>query len=230
MFSHSRKASETPQPGIQHQSISPTTSHVVSPSTANSVEGGYLLSHLTPPSPTPTTPHISSGNSSNNDNTSESSTKKIVKVDSIFSKSDSKASSFSVNNAPPLLNSALSKDKIVIDKYTLITAWKKIQEEKNLFDNASIMRIISVEPIFINENHFEIYVANPNAESFFQTNRDVILKALSAHLNNQIMEMSIKIVQNSDSQKILSPLEQIKEMISQNPSLGKLKENLDLSI
>ena len=230
VFFHSRKESETPQPGIQQQSISPTTSPVVSPPTAHTVDGGNLLRHSASQSKTHITPPISNEKSSNNSNSSEPSAKKIVKVGSVFTKPNSKPSLTSAINELSPLPPTPSSENIVIDKFALITAWKKIKEEKNLFDNASIMRIISVEPTLIDDNHFEIYVANPNAESFFQTNRNEILKALSANLNNKKLEMIIRVVQDSGSQKILNPLEQIKEMLSQNPSFGKLKENLDLSI
>ena len=180
----------------------------------------------------PQSPQNTSNDSQHNlPQASESSTKKVVRVGSIFTTSNSKTFPSSTKNESDAPSSpGVSSDNFVINKYTLLTAWNSLSKDTNQFDNASIVRIGSVEPIFIDENHFEISVANPNVESFFNENRNKILKALSTHLNNKIMEMSIRFIADSDSHKILSPIEQVKEMIFQNPSFGKLKDNLDLSL
>ena len=98
------------------------------------------------------------------------------------------------------------------------------------FDNATMMRIGSVEPILKDNTHFEITVANPNVELFFKQNKSLILKQLSIHLHNHLMEMDIHLMESSGPQKILTPHEQVSEMAAENPEFGRLIDILSLSL
>ena len=230
VFTYSQQASETPQPGIKPQSQANSEQSSVSPPTSNYDVGvKTILPSTFQQQTTSNNPNTSKDNSPNI--TETSSIKKVVKVGSIFTKPNSNKPTTSTNPSSSFsINGDNSSENVIIDRYTLLTAWRELSKDKSIFDNASLMRIGSVEPLFIDENTFELAVANQNAESFFKDNQNKIIKALSTHLHNKIMKMTIRTINASDQQKILSPLEQVKEMISQNPAFGKLNDNLGLSL
>ncbi len=231
MFIHSQQASETPQPGISNTSnAKDTTTLVVSSTTSKNVVKDVntqesRLSAAQSPNPNP-----SSSNSKIKSEQTTSSSGKVVKVGSIFASNPQKSSSPASSSRTSESDSRKESAPIIIDKLALLTAWRSISSDNNIFDHATLMRIGSVEPVLIDSDHFEISVANPNVELFFKQNQSQIINALASHLQNKRMSMTIKIMSTSEPKKILSPYEQVNEMAEENPAFKKMKEIFQLSI
>lgn len=227
VFTHSRQASETSQPGSIPSSNATTSSaeRVSSTNAPTSVKNNVVAQTLQQKSQVN---HTAISKPQKEADTS----KKVVRVGSIFSGPKTQELS-TVSSANKGLTESPNDSVITnikIDQLTLLTAWKGMCSNKDVFDNATKMRIESVEPKLIDNNKFEISVANPNVELFFKQNKNTILNELSSQIDGHKMEMEIRIIESNGPQKILTPVEQVSEMITQNSSFGKLKDVLNLAL
>ncbi len=228
VFTHSKQAAKTPQSGSTDKSQANKTSSIKS---SNVVENSATQVVDSSKPKTNADLPLSKQILQNQNRDNSTHIQKVAKLGSIFS-SPPKTNSVAEQDEESIkLDNASSPDNVIkIDQLSLITAWKAVSSNNQVFDKASMMRIRSVEPTLIDNHHFEISVANPNVELFFKQNRNLILSQLSAYLGNHKMTMTIKIIESSDSQKILTTAEQVNEMVKQNPAFKKLMENLNLSM
>lgn len=115
------------------------------------------------------------------------------------------------------------------DDKALLDAWnefgKTINDEIKMigFQNTNL-------PVRVSEHEFEVYVNNIMQENELKKIQTDIVQFLSNRLMNSAVKMTIKLVEESDSQRSLSPEERYKMMVEQNPSLEKLRKNLQLEI
>lgn len=115
------------------------------------------------------------------------------------------------------------------DDKALLEAWnefgKTINDEIKMigFQNTNL-------PVRVSENEFEIHVNNFMQENELKKIQPDIVGFLTNRLMNSSVKMTIKLVEESDSQRSLSPEERYKMMVEQNPALEKLRKNLQLEI
>lgn len=115
------------------------------------------------------------------------------------------------------------------DDKALLDAWnefgKTINDEIKMigFQNTNL-------PVRVSELEFEVHVNNIMQENELKKIQTDIVQFLSNRLMNSAVKMTIKLVEESDSQRSLSPEERYKMMVEQNPSLEKLRKNLQLEI
>jgi len=57
-----------------------------------------------------------------------------------------------------------------------------------------------------------------------------VIQYMINYLKNSSIRMSIKIIEESEMQKTVSPEDRYKQMMEQNPVLEKLRKNLSLEI
>ena len=115
------------------------------------------------------------------------------------------------------------------DDKALLEAWnefgKTISDEIKMvgFQNTNL-------PVRVSENEFEVHVNNFIQENELKKIQADITGFLINRLMNSSIKMTIKLVEESDSQRTLSPEERYKLMVEQNPALEKLRKNLQLEI
>jgi len=115
------------------------------------------------------------------------------------------------------------------DDKALLEAWnefgKTINDEIKMigFQNTSL-------PVRVSELEFEVHVNNVMQENELKKIQPDIVQFLSNRLMNSAVKMTIKLVEETDSQRSLLPEERYKMMVEQNPSLEKLRKNLQLEI
>ena len=111
----------------------------------------------------------------------------------------------------------------------LIEAWrefgKTINDEMKMigFQNTNL-------PIRVSENEFEVYVNNVMQENELKKIQTDIVQFMVNRLMNSSIKMNIKVVEENDLQRTLSPEEKYKLMVEQNPTVEKLRRSLQLEI
>jgi len=124
-------------------------------------------------------------------------------------------------------------EQIVINKpfneTALGTAWRKfaqtIPEQGRM---TSFM--LSTNPQLTSESEFEVTVSNVLQERELKRLQPDILEFIHDQLQNSTVRMNIKIAEESEVQKSISPEERYKMMVEQNPALEILKNGLQLEI
>lgn len=85
-------------------------------------------------------------------------------------------------------------------------------------------------PKRIAKNEFEISVNNVMQETELKKIQTDVIQYMINYLKNSSIRMSIKIIEESEMQKTVSPEDRYKQMMEQNPVLEKLRKNLSLEI
>lgn len=85
-------------------------------------------------------------------------------------------------------------------------------------------------PQRINDSVFEISVSNIMQENEIKRIQPEIVRYLAEKLRNSSVKLTIKVTEESETQRALSPEERYKIMASQNPALDILRKNLQLEI
>ena len=124
-------------------------------------------------------------------------------------------------------------EQIVINKpfseTELGTAWRKfaqtIPEQGRM---TSFMQ--STNPQLTSGSEFEVTVSNVLQERELKRLQPDILEFIHDQLQNSTVRMNIKIAEESEVQKSISPEERYKMMVEQNPALEILKNGLQLEI
>lgn len=80
------------------------------------------------------------------------------------------------------------------------------------------------------KNVFEISVNNVMQETELKKIQTDVIQYMINYLKNSSIRMSIKIIEESEMQKTVSPEDRYKQMMEQNPVLEKLRKNLSLEI
>lgn len=111
----------------------------------------------------------------------------------------------------------------------LIEAWrefgKTINDEMKMigFQNTNL-------PIRVYEHEFDVYVNNVMQENELKKIQTDIVQFMVNRLMNSSIKMTIKVVEENDLQRTLSPEEKYKLMVEQNPAVEKLRRSLQLEI
>jgi DNA polymerase-3 subunit gamma/tau len=90
--------------------------------------------------------------------------------------------------------------------------------------------ILSTKPLLISETDFEIEVNNTLQEKELKRLQPDLLDFIHSHLQNSTIGMTIKIVEETEIQRSVSPEERYKSMAEQNPALDILKNGLQLEL
>lgn len=85
-------------------------------------------------------------------------------------------------------------------------------------------------PVRVSDTTFEILVNNVMQENELKKIQTDIVQFLINRLKNSSISMIIKVAEESEMQRTLSPEERYKSMVDQNPALEKLRKNLQLEI
>ena len=85
-------------------------------------------------------------------------------------------------------------------------------------------------PVRVSDTTFEILVNNFMQENELKKIQTDIVQFLINRLKNSSISMIIKVAEESEMQRTLSPEERYKSMVDQNPALEKLRKNLQLEI
>ena len=85
-------------------------------------------------------------------------------------------------------------------------------------------------PVRVSDTTFEIVVNNVMQENELKKIQTDIVQFLINRLKNSSISMLIKVAEESEMQRTLSPEERYKSMVDQNPALEKLRKNLQLEI
>lgn len=85
-------------------------------------------------------------------------------------------------------------------------------------------------PVRISGSEFEVSVNNVMQENELKKIQTDIVQFLGRVLRNTSLKMKIRLIEESEMQKTLSPEEKYKQMVEQNPLLDKLRKNLQMEI
>jgi DNA polymerase-3 subunit gamma/tau len=85
-------------------------------------------------------------------------------------------------------------------------------------------------PVRISASEFEVSVNNVMQENELKKIQTDIVQFVGRVLRNTTLRMKIRLIEESEMQKTLSPEEKYKQMVEQNPLLDKLRKNLQMEI
>jgi hypothetical protein len=150
--------------------------------------------------------------------------------------------SISINNpAPAPVSPTLPEVSVVTPKQSevfknepvtekdLETAWKAFAA--TIPDEVRMVIFINEnKPKIISENLFEITVVNQLLEKELERLKPDILTFLYARLNNEKLQMSIKIAAENETTRSISPEERYAVWAEENRALEKLRQGLNMEI
>ena len=111
----------------------------------------------------------------------------------------------------------------------LLEAWKNFGSTIN--DKIKKIGFLNSNlPNRISRTEFEILVNNVMQENELKKIQTDIVQFLSNQLKNSSIKMIIKVAEENETQRAISPEERYKIMMEQNPALEKLRKNLHLEI
>jgi DNA polymerase-3 subunit gamma/tau len=120
------------------------------------------------------------------------------------------------------------KNKLITDEEIAAT-WKEYAQ--TIPEEVRIVNFInSNAPRLIAENEFEITVSNQLLEKEFTAMKTSILNFLEKKLEVSNLKFNIKVNENAEMQRIISPEEHFKAWAAENPALAKLQQSLGLEI
>ena len=107
-------------------------------------------------------------------------------------------------------------------------AWKRFAEK--ITDRHMIGLIQSSIPLLISDNVFEISVFNALQEREYRQIQHELVAFIRKELKNSNLQMSIRLVQESEAVRSISPEDRYKQMVEQNPALEILRSGLQMEI
>lgn len=111
----------------------------------------------------------------------------------------------------------------------LLEAWKNFGSTIN--DKIKKIGFLNTNlPNRISKTEFEILVNNVMQENELKKIQTDIVQFLANQLKNSSIKMIIKVAEENETQRAISPEERYKIMIEQNPALEKLRKDLHLEI
>ncbi len=122
----------------------------------------------------------------------------------------------------PIINKPFSESDLEV-------AWRKFTETIPEQGRMTSF-ILSAKPKFVTESVFEVTVSNVLQEKELKRLQPDILEFIHAQLQNSLVRMNIKVAEESEVQRSISPEERYKMMVEQNPALEILKNGLQLEI
>ena len=117
---------------------------------------------------------------------------------------------------------AFSKDELEV-------AW--LQFTETIEDQVRLKSfILSTKPTMISDTEFEIFVSNVMQEKEMQQNKPDMLAFIKSHLQNDQINMHIRLTEETETQRAVSPVDKYKIMAEKNPAIDILKNGLQLEI
>lgn len=112
----------------------------------------------------------------------------------------------------------------------LIKAWlhfstTALQEDPYLSNSMQ-----ACKPRLLNKNEFEVVVFHPLTAQRLEAIRGKIEAHLQQQLQNGTVRMQVRISEENELKKALSPQDQLDELIQKNPALQNLKQKLNLEL
>lgn len=117
-----------------------------------------------------------------------------------------------------------------VDQVGLIVAWRTFIKNLPVEETGVAQRLNQIEPKLIGDSEFEVVAENPNIEDILHSLVQRIVKFMQVQLNCPALKMTIRLRELSDKPRVLSKPEQIAEMKHQNPALGMLLKEFDLTL
>jgi len=145
----------------------------------------------------------------------------------------------SINKAQPLANNQETvtlhqkQEPVVLNDEFSDTALEEAWRSFGVTINDDIKKINFQNtnlPKRIAKNEFEISVNNVMQETELKKIQTDVIQYMINYLKNSSIRMSIKIIEESEMQKTISPEDRYKQMMEQNPVLEKLRKSLSLEI
>lgn len=127
------------------------------------------------------------------------------------------------------VTSEIIQDENFTDE-NLVKAWKDFAEILSEEEIRMKTFIQNTEPKRLSETDFEVSVANTLQEKELKKLQPKILSYLQNQLKNSTIQMKIKLMKKTESQKPKNPEERYKTMAEQNPAITVLKNGLQLEI
>lgn len=110
-----------------------------------------------------------------------------------------------------------------------LQAWKDYG--KNIPDQVRVVSFLqNYQPIKLNDFEYEIEVSNVMQESEMKKHMPDILFHLRRTLRNASINIIVKLNEDNETQRTLSPEERYKQLTEKNPLLEKLRKNLQMEI
>ena len=109
--------------------------------------------------------------------------------------------------------------------------WREFASKLPKEEKANASRMMNIPPKLLNDTTFEIGVDNEMVGKYMNQLLPRIQAYLREKLHNQLITMTIRVLEEKEVIRAYSPLERFHLMSQRNPKLLKLKEtfNLDLS-
>ncbi len=142
--------------------------------------------------------------------------------------------SISINNAKPATEAttaqtAAAKRSTTFTQQQLSQAWKAFIA--TIEDDTFLLQAMQPNfPILQSELAFEVVVVNSFQKDSLENNRENILKYLSDNLQNDNLQMQVRIDETKDDGKVLFASDRFEELINENPDFRRLASELGLEV
>ena len=91
-------------------------------------------------------------------------------------------------------------------------------------------RMKNMNPVILDFPHVEVVVENQLAMQQMEEIKGSIIKTLRVYLRNKSVTLSMRVAEHEEQERILSRREQYELMEKENPSIGKLRDLLNLEL
>ena len=102
------------------------------------------------------------------------------------------------------------------------------QKQPQLIGLATRMK--NMNPVLLDLPHVELAVSNEMVKNEIEAIQGSVLATLRAYLHNSALTLTLRVVEQEAQEKPLSRLEQLEEMMKQNPALDMLCQEFDLEL
>ena len=110
-----------------------------------------------------------------------------------------------------------------------MTAWREFGG--TITDDIKRVGFINTNmPRLVTDTMFEVQVNNVMQESELKKIQTDIVQFMMTRLRNSSIKMQVRIIEESEKQRSITPEERYKIMVEQNPLLEKLRKNIGFEI
>jgi hypothetical protein len=107
-------------------------------------------------------------------------------------------------------------------------AWKRFAEK--ITDRHMIGLIQSSIPRLVSDYVFEVTVFNGLQEKEYRNVQPDLVAFIRKELKNSNLQMNIRLIQETEAQRSISPEDRYKQMLEQNPAIDILRSGLQMEI
>jgi DNA polymerase-3 subunit gamma/tau len=91
-------------------------------------------------------------------------------------------------------------------------------------------RMKNMTPEITEFPHVELVVENQLAMDQIEEIKGSVLSTLKTYLHNKSITFTVRVAEHHEQVRILTRREQYEQMVKENPSIGKLRDLLDLEL